>query len=119
MRWAGGSGRSVSSPLARREWCHQLGQWSPLKISDIMLGAYHRSLNLRKGCRALLTLALETGAGHTVNKILPCCPGILLMQQWGVAAPHLQQAVPLGTLLHGHWVFAALGTCVHHLQWTV
>lgn len=89
VRWAGGSGRSVSSPLARMEWCQQLGQRSPLQIKqcDIMLGACHRSLNLREGCGAVVTLALGTGVGHTVDKILPCCPGILLMQQWGGCSP--------------------------------
>lgn len=58
-----------------------------IKQCDIMLGAHHRSLNLRQGCGALLTLALGTGAGDTVGKTLPCCPGILLMQQQGGCFP--------------------------------
>lgn len=93
------------------EWYQQLGQWSPLKIKqcDIMQEACCRSLNL-------LTLVLGQVTQWTKFCLVPWHPANAAAR-W--LLPISSKQLSLGTSLLGHWVFAALGACVHHLEWVV
>lgn len=76
---------------------------------DIMQEACCRSLNL-------LTLVLGQVTQWTKFCLMPWHPANAAAR-W--LLPISSKQFPLGTSLLGHWVFAALGACVHHLEWVV